>query len=485
MKLSKIFFTMVILFILNGINASEWKSSKSKNFLRITDCIIQDIDNDGIDEVITSSYSNTGKYIEVFKYTKNKIVQIDRVHVPYYTVFFDVGDIDNDGKQDIVCLSSDGVYYRNITKSLSSKPIKFKVIRSVTSQLIVPQPELLLSVKLVMDMDGDNINELVIQNVREVQIYETKHFTKIAAVSLKTFLEFGLIPGQFYPHYIFYTFPMIYISDMDNDKKLEIITKFPRSVNIYAQVGNLKHWTLKRVINIGEDNVYFLSNSFVKFSFPVITDLDNDNINEVMISSANLDLPHIRFEAIGDLYYFDKGSFKFNKNKKIKIKGIPLNMPVFYNISNSKYRDMILPVVPFNLVSLFGLLSGNGVIKIPFMYYKQTKDKFDMKHPKKLFELPFHIENMTSFIEELPFDQAEPGKFPDFFYFTSDHKKKKVNILRYHWVEKKYVIDVLEELSPPSNIYGLPSTLKLGNFSNEIGKEVLFYTYKNFYIVSK
>lgn len=481
-------YTILVLLIFVSLNvfSQKWDLSSSKEYLRITDCIIEDIDNDSIEEIIISSFSYDGKYVDVYKSINGSLKQIDSIKVPYYTVFFDVGDIDNNGRYDIVFLTSEGLQYREIVFDMSARPNILKNIKNVKSEIMVPQPELLTDVNMVVDLDGDGKNELIIQNIRAVEIYETNNFTQLASIKLKTVLEYALIPGQFYPHYIFYTLPIIQVKDLDNDKKMEIITKFPSSINIYGQ-KSLKNWEIKNRMYVGKDNVYFLSNAYVKFAFPVITDIDNDKIKEIVISSANLNLPRLKFEAIGDVYYFKKKEFAINKNKQIVVKGIPLNLPYFFNISDPKYKDFILPVIPFNIISVFGLLSGAGSIKVPFLYFKQDKDTIDTKRPDKLFDIEVRLENITSFVEELPLDQSAAGEFPDFYYFVHDFKEKTVDILHYYYNEdkEKYYSYAAKTISIPNYRSDLPATMKLGKFTDHKKKDVLYFTHKNLYLLTR
>ena len=480
----KIILIIILLFTLSDIFPAQWKTYSSRDYYRITDSIIEDINNDNIDEIIISYYEKGNKFVDIYNTADDKLNLIDQIKVPYYTVFFDVGDIDNNKKNDIIFLSSDGLYYKQISSKIDEKHEIIQV-KSVKSEIVVPQPELLTDVEMVIDLNGDGQNELIIENIRAVEIYETKNFTKLAAIDMETILEYALIPGQFYPHLIFYTLPIIQVKDIDNDKNMEIITKFPSSINIYSHEG-LTLWKLRNKFHIGSDNIYFLSNAYLKFAFPVIEDTDNDNIKEIVVSSANLDMPRLRFEAIGDLYYLDKKYFKLNKNKKIIVKGIPLNLPKFYNISNKKYKDFILPSVPFNLISIFGLLSGSGSLKVPFIYYKQDSTTFDLKSPEKLFDIPVRIENITSFVEELPFDQYEAGAFPDFYYFIHDLKNKTVDIMYYCYGEKnKYISDKIETLNIPTYNFELPATLKLGRLTKNKRKDVVYMTHKNIFILTR
>ncbi|HPO48940.1 MAG TPA: hypothetical protein PLO89_01315, partial [Spirochaetota bacterium] len=303
----KFFLLFIFFFFLFSAFSDEWKVSKSDDFLRITDSKIKDLDQDGIDEIIASYFGFRGKFILVYKVINNELILLDEIKVPKNTIFFDAGDFDNDGDSDILFLTSEGLYFRkienlfikksdiNITSQTFIKQIKnnkktnndnFTFVKNIFSEIVVPQPELLKSVNLIIDLDGNKLNELVIENVRSIEIFETENFTLIDKINLETVLEFSMVPGQFYPQYIFYTLPIILVDDLDNDNKKEIVTKFPRSINIYSlsQEGKYEN---KKTINMNEDNVYFLSNSFVKFSFPVISDTDNDNIKEIVISSAN------------------------------------------------------------------------------------------------------------------------------------------------------------------------------------------------------
>ncbi len=475
---------IIILFInLTLFTQSEtWKISKSKDYFRITDCIIEDIDYDKIDEIIISYYGNDNKYVDVYKINNGELNLIDNIKVPYYTVFFDTGDLDNNGKYDILFLSSDGLYYREIPSNNKN----LTQIKSVKSEIVVPQPELLSDVNMIIDLDGDGINELIIENIRTIEIYETKYFKQLSIIDLETILEYALIPGQFYPHLIFYTLPIILIEDLNNDNKKEIITKFPSTINVFSQ-NNLSDWKESNSFFIGDDNIYFLSNAYLKFAFPVISDINNDKINEIIVSSANLNMPKLKFEAIGDVYFLSKNNFKLNKNKKIIVKGIPLNLPKFYNISNDKYKDFIIPAIPFNLISIFGLLSGSGSVKVPFLHFTQNDNNFNINRPNKLFDISVRIENITSFVEELPLDQYKIRAYPDFYYFTHNLEKKSVDIIYYFYDEKikKYNSTIISTLLIPNYDPELPATLKLGNLSNNEKKDIIYLTHRNLFILSR
>jgi len=478
-------FYIVLIFILSSISFSsseEWKLIKKQGFYRTTDVIIKDIDNDKIDEIIISHFSPSGKFVDFYKIVNAELKLIDKIAVPYRTVFFDVGEIKNDGFSYIVFLAGDGLYHRRIGNGNK----KFEFNPNIYSEIVVPQPELLKSVKMIIDLDGNGTNELVIENIRAIEIFETAKFTKIQAIDLKTNLEFSMVPGQYYPYYIFYTLPFILITDLDGDSKKEIITKFPNSINIYFQ-DDITSWHLKKSIPIPKDNGYFLSDSFLKFSFPVITDIDNDNKKEVVVSSAILDMPRIRFEAIGDVYALSNGSYNQNKNKRISVKGIPLNLPYFFNISDSKYKDFILPVIPFNLFSVFVLFSGDGSLNVPFIHFKQNQDSFDLKKGVKLFEIPFRVENVPSFIEELPFDYFKDKEFPDFYYFSHNFKQKTAEIICYNFDKNKksYSQKIIQTLSIPTYTTQLPATLRLGYFSKNQKKDVLFTIHDSFYLLTR
>lgn len=483
--------TAIYLFVLFLITltaqAEDWQIDKSRNFHRITDSIVRDINNDGRDEIIISSFEGYAKFIDVYMVRKGKLVQLDKIRVPRNTIFFDAGDIDNDRICDIVFLTPDGLYYHNIStvyKEYSSQK-NFKLIPHIRSEIVVPQPELLTNAPMVIDLDGNGTNELIVENIRAIEIYETGTFSKTASLNLETILEFSIIPGEFYPHYIFYTLPIILVTDMNNDGRKEIITKFPKSMNIYSHT-DLTKWYLMDRIYVGKDNVYFLSDSFVKFSFPVIDDLDSDMVKEMIISTANLDIPKIRFEAVGDIYYFDKYHIKKYENP-IVLKGIPMNLPAFFAISDKKNKDLICPALPFNLYSIFSILSGHGDIKVPFLYLVQEeKGEFKIKD-KKLFEIPFKIENIMSFVEELPFDQYQEGHFPDFYYFRHDIKNKKVDIDFYYYDESKrsYKDTTISRLDVPTYTPELPANLKTGYFTGGKRKDILFIIHTNFFIISR
>ncbi|MBN2545135.1 MAG: hypothetical protein JXB50_05010 [Spirochaetes bacterium] len=487
--IKKLFFILLSLFFSVFYFISEdWIVSKKDSYYRITDCVIVDVDYDGIDEVAIAHFRKTDrkKYVDIFKVTDGNLILIDQIAVPYYTVFFDIGDIDNDKKCDIVFLSSEGLYFKEITVGVKNNRNSLRFIENIKSEIVVPQPELLTDVRMIIDLDSDGKNEFIFENIRSIEIYETLNFRKIASIRLDTVLEYALIPGQFYPHYIFYTLPIIQLNDLDGDKKLEVITKFPRTINVYG-FSTLAEWSLKSSMNVVKDNVYFLSDAYIKFAFPVIVDIDNDDIKEVVISSANLDMPRLRFEAIGDVYFFNKNSLKINKSKKIIVKGIPLNLPYFFNITDKKIKDFIIPVIPFNLLTVFTLLSGSGSAKVPFMLYTQTDESFEIKNPKKLFDIQVRLENITSFVEELPLDQYKPDSYPDFYYFVHDFKNATVDILYYYNNEKnnKYETESVKSLSIPSYRKELPATLKLAHLSKNIKKDVVYITHDTLFVLSR
>ncbi len=477
-------FVTLLLYSLQLIYCDDWQLAEFGSYQRITNTIIRDINNDGLDEIIIASFSNSGKKVDVYSMKDKSLILTDSFKVPFATIFFDAGDIDNDSQCDMVFLSSNGLYYRTISftgfksDTYSHKP-------GIKSEIVVPQPEILSDVCMISDLDGDGQNELIIENVRAIEIYETKTLSKISSINLETFLEFSMIPGQFYPHYIFYTLPIIHITDLDGDGKKEIITKFPKTMNIFARNSKGK-WVLNNIIQISKDNIYFLSNSFIKFSFPIIDDINQDSIKEIIISTANLDMPKIQFEAVGDIYYLDKGTFSIQSNEKIVIKGIPLSLPYFFYINESDSKELICPVIPFNLISIFGILNGSGDIRVPFYSYKQTNGVFH-KTPKKLFTISFKIENVTSLVEEIPFDQYEKGVYPDFYYFTPNEKKKIAEIEYYSYSKEKrdYATQTIQTINLENYTSELPASLKIAYLSGNRKKDVVFILHDRFYIITR
>ena len=475
-----IFLIFIFTLSIFSTNSEEWKFFKSADYVRISDTIIKDLDGDGIDEITISYYDYNGKKVDVYKIENSELKLIDRINVPPSTIYFDVGDINNDKKAEIVFLASDGLYFRTIGENK-----QLTCIPSIFSEIVVSQPQLLKSVNLVMDLEGKGKNQLVIQNIKAIEIYETTNFSKLSSINLETFLEFSMVPGQFYPQYIFYTFPMTFITDIDGDGKKEIITKFPSSINIYAQ-QSLNKWYRKSVIKISKDNIYFLINSFVKFTFPVISNINNDNKKEIIVSSAHLDIPKLRFEALGDIYYEKNRDYVNDTAKQIVVKGVPLNLPVFLNISSKEYKDFIIPVIPFNIFTIFSILSGSGTIDVPFLYYQQTSNGFDTKKSRKLFEIPFRMENIVAFIEELPIDHYQDGEFPDFYYFSNNRKERKTDIIQYSLDDKKnsYKNETIIKLDYVVN-WGETSVLKLGTFSKSKKKEVAYITGHHIFLITR
>lgn len=490
--MKSIITTLLLLLLSLSIFASdltdrvdpEWQYVKSKKYLRITDCIIRDIDDDKRDEVVIASFSFSGKTVDVYDVNNNSLQLIVSFSVPQDTIFYDIGDIDNDSFYDIAMLTPQGLYYHSIARN-RGLVTNYNIIKHIKSEIVAPQPELLTSVPMIVDFNNDGKNELVVENVRSIEIYRTADFKMLSSINLETVLEFSIIPGEFYPHYIFYTLPIILIKDIDNDGNKEILTKFPRNMNIFSHNGKMTDWKHARKIKVDKDNVYFLSDSFVKFSFPVIEDIDNNGMSEIIISTANLDMPRIRFEAEGDIYHLDK-RFNNEKRHKITIKGIPVNLPAFFNISDPVYKDLICPVVPFNLVSIFSIISGSGGIKVPFYHYKQTVEGYSSK-ADKIFSIEFRIENVMSFVEELPLDQYEAGKLPDFYYFSHNQPNKQSYIEYYYHNENRnrYENDIIATLNTEDYKPYLPATLKIGNFTSHKRKDVVFILHSSFYILTR
>ena len=478
--MKNIFAIFIVISAIFSIYSEEWKISKSGDYVRISDIIIKDLDGDGIDEIAISYYNYSEKNVDIYKTNNGELKLIDKISAPPRAIYFDVGDLNNDKKANVVFLASDGLYFKTIGENK-----KLTHIPSIFSEIVVAQPQLLKSVNLIMDLDNDKKNELVIQNIRAIEIYETTNFSKLASISLETFLEFSMVPGQFYPQYIFYTFPMTFITDIDGDGKKEIITKFPTAINIYGQ-QSLNKWYRKSVIKIAKDNIYFLINSFVKFTFPVISDINNDKKKEIIVSSAHLDIPRLRFEALGDIYFERKGNYVNDTTKQIVVKGVPLNLPVFLNISSKEYKDFVMPVIPFNIFTIFSILSGSGSIDVPFLYYQQTSSGFDTKKSRKLFDIPFKMENIVAFIEELPLDHYKDGEFPYFYYFSNNKKERTIDIIQYSYDIKKngYKDEVIIKLDYVAN-QGETSVLKLGNFSKTKEKEIAYITSHNIFLITR
>lgn len=190
---------------------------------------IGDVNNDGLNDVVLGlqNYGSSINNHSILVYLQNLNGTLDApVRYPYASDFknigsIDIGDLNQDGKNDIIVgikspSSFYGIFYQNASGTLD--PI-----------ITFPMSETNERVRIA-DMNRDGRNDIVLSNWQNIQVLYQQN-------TPGTFQTFTIPkPANAY----FHPAPMVEIADMNNDASNDLVIHIPNlhAVYTYFSVGN-------------------------------------------------------------------------------------------------------------------------------------------------------------------------------------------------------------------------------------------------------
>ncbi|MDO8657862.1 MAG: S8 family serine peptidase, partial [Candidatus Levybacteria bacterium] len=292
------------LHLLN-INGSEVNSSWPKGGDYV-DPVIEDINNDGTLDVISYNFADNKLYI--FSYEGDNM---------NYTLssggskFLSVGDIDVDGKKEVVFAKESNILvYKNDGTLLWSKSVDFPETQSADVSWAKPT---------LADIDGDGKLEVIAGSGSTVSFDSDKGKVWV--------FKYNGNNASGWPQKDWITEgntnrANVAVGDVDNDGMLELVwgTNYGR-VLIYGADGNVK-------------NILYGESASSNFNRGIaLTDINNDGIQEILAGSSRM--------------YYDGGAFFAWDYKGNSIAGWPKNVltfstPQITDIDNDGKTDIVI-----------------------------------------------------------------------------------------------------------------------------------------------
>jgi len=184
---------------------------------------IGDVNNDGLNDVVLGlqAYGSSVNDHSILVYIQNVNGTLnDPIRYPYASDYkiigsIDIGDLNQDGKNDIILgikspSSYYGIFYQNASGTLN--PIVTTSVNNTVERV------------RIADINFDGLNDMVISNVQNIQILYQQNTPGL-------FLE-TLIPKP--ANAYSYPMPMMEIADMNYDSRNDIVIHIPNLHKVYT-----------------------------------------------------------------------------------------------------------------------------------------------------------------------------------------------------------------------------------------------------------
>ena len=248
MRKTSFFFLSIMLFSIH--------IASQKSFLRIfnryelpvkepiNDIIVDDLNEDGLQDLLIITKSSEDKKILVFfqkssGFFKNpdQVLNIDKE-----AVSFDLGNITDEHKgKEIVYLTNRSVYYYYMNKNLYLQEPK-KVMETI-SVFQSPTTQSPFLYRFIFDLDGDKADDFLIPEAESMNLFlndKNGNFVKTQQIKIGSHYEFfqDIKNLRVFYQRIIIQLPIVYFEDFNGDKKDDIISVFEDKIRVFFNKGN-------------------------------------------------------------------------------------------------------------------------------------------------------------------------------------------------------------------------------------------------------
>ena len=471
--MKKIFFIFILLtkFIYLYADIQVYKL----NFTGLLNEInLYDINNDGLEEIVVSELVNDTRFICLTSFTDNKLICHFREKVPPNALYYDLGDLDNDGKMELVILEPNTytIYYFNKNLKLEKKQ---KALKSISYSIRSPESNKISHISFIDNIFADEKNEFILIGIDKISIIDPFTSEIISEQDIRGEGIFTVNPETGILTNVHYTMPEISISDFDRDKKKEIIVKFLNTLQVFSITAD-KKW--KKLISLPSQKMEITlmgGGKNFNVSMPAVTDLNNDGMKDIAIYGTKASFENFNIESWVDIFYIQKNYKGFEK-ETVKIDGVPANIPLFIDYDQDNHKDILLSYFKLNLGIFLALFFGGGKVNIPFYNFPYEKETGAFSNKgEKLFRIPVNMEIGIGFLEGLMYEYNTETNTPD-FYFYDFHKNRniiEVTKMTYNKFFQTYRTQTLAKLEyKPPKEFNLIFRSRLGNITKKTQPEL-------------
>ncbi|MHA1269332.1 MAG: FG-GAP repeat domain-containing protein [Candidatus Helarchaeota archaeon] len=360
-------FNLNNLYNLQLINSTETISNSSSTY--ICDAEVEDMDGDGIKELIIFSRVHLSPYmaqLQIWNLIGKELILIDTFQWNIngsnyiYPRSIEIGDITGDNNLEIVC----GSYFENTSGKMEGLINVFNYsdgkIKNVTSLKWYFYNETWIMDLKIGDVDNDETNELVIGGL----FFENAHTKAIIAIwniSNNTFLLEN-VKTWIYSTINDTSILKIDLADIDLDNYLEIIIGGSIYIGKYRTMVYLTVYNYSNNIIINRSSALIINDSYdMSLSDLCCDNVDNDSLIEIIVSFK------IDSESNGSIgvFNFTKNSVNIENYSKVYFGTLTTTLSVCTgDLDNDNYNEIIL----------MGFLSINPSDAF-FIVYNKTKNK--------------------------------------------------------------------------------------------------------------
>lgn len=346
---------------------------------RVTEVVARDLDGDGKQDLLVVCGRQALIFFQAQDGTwRRQAHQRFRLHPK--TVLFDVGDVDGDGKQEIVLLQRDGIYAYSLREVRGQRlyGLRAKQIVACPSFFTRPVQEEVRQKELLRDLDGDGALDLIVPQREGFALVRALGQGKFAPPALlaappEAVLNPGWdrLSGQLFAAY---WFPNPAVCQFDAEGAPEVVLAREGTVHVYEREGPLPtksraSYTLpeQKIFSRAVENPLELD-----FTMPlVIADVDGDG--RVDVSSTHVGQGTTRLFRNGP----DPAAAFAKPALTVRAKGVTF-FSYFVDLDGDGRQDLILPRI--DKVSVWTILKVLVTRSVPvemLVYYQRPDGSFE------------------------------------------------------------------------------------------------------------
>ncbi len=372
---------------------------------------VEDLDNDGLKDILVLSKWPAGKHrsvrrLSLYFQTENGFAPepAQTFRMEPEIIIFDIGDVEGDRRKELVYFAGAGLFTYALADS--GFVLAGQKLMAVSSLFMLPGDNTAISLDFVRDVNADGIDELLIPGIREVGIYYRDGDGGWLKTSLPLPAE-ATFSGFFSPRSSLghravatYSMPDLLFEDFDADRRNDLVAVYRDSLVVFLQDASRRFATVpfcRIPLHFGDlwrgqkiQRTRIAGKSVVNYLMR-ITDLDGDGLldavavhrstrKSLMNPDTDVRIFFLRADSAGVRRIF---YFKEEPDQIVRPGGTQLVLDV-HDFNHDGRQDLLLPVARVGLGNIIRMMITKSVELQAETYlldeHRRYPDKPDQKN---------------------------------------------------------------------------------------------------------